>query len=256
VNGVEAVYDQFPWIVSLQYRDERYNNEYMHYCGGSIIDHNVIVTAAHCSPRVSEKNMQVSMPRVRVVAGCLRWDMSDEKANEHCQSIEIDAADFTDHPKYTAGNLIHDITIGKLPSSFQMTDSVGTICLPEPDTLFKGMATIAGWGKHNENQTARTLFESNRVLRAADVNILQPGDCDVYEKKRYDPVFNMCAGFKSGFRDSCQGDSGGPLMAKYKDQVFLIGIVSFGSGCARQESPGVYVRMTRKKEWIQSIVNI
>lgn len=57
----------------------------------------------------------------------------------------------------------------------------------------------------------------------------------------------ICAGFlhKDG-EDSCSGDSGGPLVAGGD----LIGVVSWGYGCAEREHPGVYTNVFRSSDWI------
>lgn len=48
-----------------------------------------------------------------------------------------------------------------------------------------------------------------------------------------------------------KGDSGGPLIAEREDKKYeLIGIVSWGNGCARPGYPGVYTRVTRYINWI------
>lgn len=61
----------------------------------------------------------------------------------------------------------------------------------------------------------------------------------------------LCAGIPKGGKDSCQGDSGGPLMVKNQ----LIGVVSWGKGCARPNYPGVYARLTVLKDWIEKTMN-
>nr|AGM32954.1 serine protease [Coptotermes formosanus] len=52
----------------------------------------------------------------------------------------------------------------------------------------------------------------------------------------------ICAGLPCGDRDACQGDGGGPLVALCP--LRLVGIVSWGVGCARSGYPGVYTKVS------------
>ena len=62
----------------------------------------------------------------------------------------------------------------------------------------------------------------------------------------------ICAGYQHGKHDSCQGDSGGPLVARNK----LVGVVSWGIGCAEDGFPGVYARVSSVRDWIKSVSDV
>ena len=84
------------------------------------------------------------------------------------------------------------------------------------------------------------------VLQEVEVEVISNSECqDLYrhDSRNKNVTENMlCAMMEGGGRDACQGDSGGPLITKVEDRYQLIGVVSWGTGCARREFPGVYAR--------------
>merc|ERR1712073_114252 len=107
---------------------------------------------------------------------------------------------------------------------------VSPACLPADvtATYVNAVATVTGWG----------TLES----RGWQPTELHEVDVKVTTKKM------LCAA-EDG-KDSCQGDSGGPLVTLENGQHALIGVVSWGYGCAEPDSPGVYARVTAQMSWI------
>ena len=54
-------------------------------------------------------------------------------------------------------------------------------------------------------------------------------------------------------RDACQGDSGGPLIAAdpaKNNSLSLVGVVSWGFGCADPDSLGIYSEVSHFTDWL------
>lgn len=125
--------------------------------------------------------------------------------------------------------------------------SVNRVCLPKPNTDYTvgENATVSGWGVMTEGEGT-----ISNVLNAVEVPIVSYEEC----KEAYGQRVNrdhVCAGLKQGGKDSCQGDSGGPLVRRRGSQSELVGIVSFGYGCAQAGSPGVYTKVANYIDWIE-----
>ncbi|CDQ72887.1 unnamed protein product [Oncorhynchus mykiss] len=95
------------------------------------------------------------------------------------------------------------------------------------------------------------------VLQEANVPIINDAVCnapDYYDNQITTSMF--CAGFEKGGTDACQGDSGGPFVAEDSlskaSRYRLLGVVSWGTGCAMAKKPGVYTRVSRFLPWISS----
>jgi secreted trypsin-like serine protease len=108
---------------------------------------------------------------------------------------------------------------------------------------------VTGWGVVEENG------ETSGELLKARVPYVENATCN--QPRSYDGAIRpgmMCAGFREGGIDSCQGDSGGPLVWRSLDGPVLVGVVSFGDGCARKLKYGVYTRVAEYRSWISEAI--
>lgn len=162
----------------------------------------------------------------------------------------------TPHQRYSACSYAHnnyDIAILKTtkPMAWVFTQdgygSVNRICLPHiNDEYNEGEnVTVSGWGVMSEGEGS-----ISNVLNAVDVPVVTNEECKVAYGQRVNQD-HVCAGLKQGGKDSCQGDSGGPLVRKRGGQSELVGVVSFGYGCAQAGSPGVYTKVSHYIDWIE-----
>lgn len=227
IGGIVAE-NRYPFMVSLQLNSTKGFN---HNCGGSIINERTIITAAHCVyyHETSSLRVHVGENSREVVRG----EVFDVKAI-HC------------HEKYVGTAYDYDVALLRIKGCFEFNDKIQPIELAKPhDVIIYGsFATIMGWGV--TNISSRELPED---LMMARVLLIKPTTCSRYLGVNITPRM-ICAGFRKGGVDSCQMDSGGPLV--YNDK--LIGIVSWGSGCAQPKKPGVYAKVSEYLEWIENIL--
>ncbi|MPY99771.1 MAG: trypsin-like serine protease [Actinophytocola sp.] len=189
------------------------------YCGGTLVAPDKVVTAAHCVDADDPEDLTV-------VAG--RNDVrTDDGTEADVERVWIPE----DYSSVTEGNDIAVLVLAeKLP---YRTIQPAT---QRDDRLYRvgREATVLGWGRTSERG------EASDRLRAAQVPLRADADCeDAYGT--YVPEEMVCAGVREGGKDACQGDSGGPLVTGGR----LIGIVSWGEGCARPAKYGVYTEVRR-----------
>ncbi|KAF2756540.1 trypsin-domain-containing protein [Pseudovirgaria hyperparasitica] len=213
VGGEAAVAGDFPFIVSLQQSGS-------HFCGGSLLNANTVLTAAHCS--------QISASSVTVRAGSLSRTSGGTLVK--VSSIKV-------HPSYNADTTDYDVAIWKLATSIPESSTVGYATLPASgqDPAAGVVHTTAGWGTTTEGGSTLPT-----ALRKVDVPIISRANCNTDYGSGSITSQMFCAGLDAGGKDSCQGDSGGPIVEK--STKLLVGTVSWGQGCARAAYPGVYAR--------------
>ncbi|XP_063049182.1 transmembrane protease serine 3 [Engraulis encrasicolus] len=229
VGGEVSTAGQFPWQVSLHIQS-------VHLCGGSIITHTWVVTAAHCVYGFAYPSLWA------VYVGLI-----DQPVNG-AESVGV--AKIIYHAHYHPRRLDYDIALIKLSNSLAFSSVVQPICLPGSGEDFQdgSLCWISGWGSSEYDGEASVSLQGARVPLLSSKVCVQPG---VYQGM-ISPAM-VCAGYLEGGVDSCQGDSGGPLACEGAESVWtLVGVVSWGEGCAERNKPGVYTRVTHTLRWIHT----
>ncbi|XP_075052813.1 plasma kallikrein isoform X2 [Mixophyes fleayi] len=238
VGGSNSSLGEWPWQVSMHLKLSPNSNK--HVCGGSIISNQWIVTAAHCVA-------QFYLPRFWTLYGGIakQSDITPTTPTFDLEEIII-------HPGYTGAEHGNDIALLKLKSPITYNDYQQAICLPPQQDSFitPKMCWTTGWGYTEESGS------SADVLQKAEVPPKASKECqESYRKEKISDKV-LCAGYKQGQIDSCKGDSGGPLACEIDKTWYLIGITSWGEGCAQPDKPGVYTRVTEFTDWIVQHTNI
>lgn len=231
IGGSETHPHAWPWTVQLLSRLGQ------HRCGGSLIDANFVLTAAHCFA----KDRRPTSYSVRVGG-----HRSGSGSPHRVTAVSI-------HPWYNIGfPSSYDFAIMRIHPPVNASTIARPICLPSLPAVENRLCIVTGWGSTIEGSAA-----SAPTLREIHVPLLSTLFCSSlpnYVGRIHLPSM-LCAGYSYGRIDSCQGDSGGPLMCARDGHWELTGVVSWGIGCARPGMPGVYGNVNAASTWINLEMN-
>ncbi|CAD0199053.1 unnamed protein product [Chrysodeixis includens] len=272
VSGRNTSIAAVPWQVSL--REKTYP-----ICGGSVVTDVWLLTAAHCLLRARASELSVRLGSSWKTHGGEMYDVkecyvhpryvSKTKTNDvglvrlysplrfssrvlPIRLVAREARLPANEPAIVSGwgkLKTNDVGLVRLYSPLRFSSRVLPIRLVAREARLPANepAIVSGWGKLKEGGPSATYLQSSTIKTIAMKLCRRSG----LDRKAIDPSSMFCAGsFSQSSPDACQGDSGGPIVY----EGVLIGVVSWGLGCARGNFPGVYTRLSYPLiyDWVHS----
>ncbi|KAJ9069143.1 Epidermal growth factor-binding protein type B [Entomophthora muscae] len=211
---------KYDWITSLAYQGN-------HMCGGVMLNSQTVLTAAHC----------VFGEQKDWVARFHRHNISMATVEEMGRESKLLSRAI--HPDYNkTGRHENDIAALRVT-----TRAASFIFLDTGDLTRTGVQLhVIGWG------ITEAWNGASSVLREVFVPVFPKDKCKVVYPEL--DASQFCAGYAEGGKDACKGDSGGPIFYQSQLGYTLVGLVSYGEGCAEKGYPGVYTSIAATKQFI------
>lgn len=239
IGGREANANRYPYTITF------FNRINEHACGGTLIARDVVLTAAHCQGGTG------TFSGGKIVVG--RHNINnDDDGTVYTNRDEIP------HPSFNSDGVVtnFDIMLVFLDGNMNVNNTWVKLNSDISVPVVNQSVTVMGWGKTDVNDF---FNDGSDVLMNVEVNVVPNDECqksEAYGQSYSNLVTDNVLCASDVGQDSCQGDSGGPLIVRGSDVStdVQIGIVSYGIGCAMEQFPGIYVRISKAYDWITAEV--
>ncbi|BCL72017.1 hypothetical protein TUMSATVNIG1_39840 [Vibrio nigripulchritudo] len=222
IGGSEVSHSSVPYQVALTRNGGQ-------FCGGTLIDTNWVVTAAHCVDNASAGSVQI---RVGVT------DLRTSQGETHNVSQIIVHEGWGSS---TASS--NDIALLRLASPVGSQYAIAKLPTPEIKAQIASVGSsvkVSGWGRN-----VAAIPAGSPVLKATDLNIISNAECA--QRNNSSVSDDYICGYTAN-TSACMGDSGGPFVKRSGNEYYLIGAVSWGPGTC--DAATAFADVTHFTPWI------